>query len=404
MSSKEAAGGDQPPAAPSPTRSPRNPSIDEFLVEPPRDIGSWEWLWRRDERFPVRSHRRIFGSLLVAFKKLFAPLVIPPQQDLWDRQRSFNLILLEHLQRLEDRRHDQRIARLEAATTRGLQDVMHHNDALFARVDQKLDHLRAETRDLWAKLGSALALAESAPAAPAAGLAQARAELEYLEFEDRFRGARDDIERRLQPYVAVLAGCGDVLDLGCGRGEALEVFARAGLRARGVDSSARMVQECRARGLEAETGDLLEVLAALEPESVGAIVSFHVIEHLSAPAQERLGKLAWRALRPGGKLVLETPNTLSLVVAARNFWMDPTHLRPVHPEALRTLLVAAGFAPVEQLALQEFAASDRLPEIDLAKVPAEQHALVDHLNRLRDQLDDLLYGAQDYALIATRPL
>ena len=410
MSSNEAAGGrvpPKPPAAPAPgvAHAGRPSSIEEFLVEPPRDIRSWEWLWRRDERFPVRSHRRFFGPLLVAFKRLFGPLVIPPQQDLWDRQRSFNLILLEHLQRTEDRRYDQRLAWLEAATTRGLQDLMHHNDALFARVDQKLDRFRAETRELWAKLGSTLALAETeAGTEPAPGLAQARAELDYLEFEDRFRGGRSEIERRLHRYVGLLAGCGDVVDLGCGRGEAVALFAQAGLRARGVDSSARMVAECRARGLDAEQADVLEALAALEPASTGAIVSFHLIEHLPLAALDRLAKLAWRALRPGGKLVLETPNPLSLVVAARNFWLDPTHVRPVHPEALRALLESAGFAPVEQHSLQEFPASERLPEIDLKTVPTEQRALADHLNRLRDQLDDLLYGFQDYALIATRPL
>jgi SAM-dependent methyltransferase len=358
----------------------------------------------------VRSHRAGIGFLLVAFKKLLGPLVTPPQQDLWDRQRSFNLILLEHLQSLQDRRHDQRIAWLEAAATRGLQDLMHHNDALYARVDQKLDRFRAETRELWAKLGSALALAErageEAPARPAEALAAARGELDYLEFEDRFRGRRADIEARLERYAALLAPHGDVLDLGCGRGEALAVFTRHGLRARGVDASARMVEECRAGGFEAERADALEALVRFgktAPGTIGAIVSFHVIEHLPLAALERLAKLAWRALRPGGVLVLETPNPLSLIVAARNFWLDPTHLRPIHPEVLRALLESAGFAPIEQWSLQEFPAAERLPEIDIALLPEDQRPLADHLNRLRDQLDELLYGYQDYALIATKP-
>jgi O-antigen chain-terminating methyltransferase len=172
--------------------------------------------------------------------------------------------------------------------------------------------------------------------------------------------------------------------------------------ARGVDASAEMVARCRERGLEAEAGDLFAALAAAAPGSLGAVVSFHVVEHLAPPAIARLVHLAWRALAPGGVLILETPNPLSLVVAARSFWLDPTHVRPVHPETLRLVYELAGFDPVEHLELRPFPEGERLPEIDLAALPADQRALADRVNRLRDGLDDLLFGHQDYALIGTR--
>jgi O-antigen chain-terminating methyltransferase len=92
-----------------------------------------------------------------------------------------------------------------------------------------------------------------------------------------------------------------------------------------------------------------------------------------------------------------------VVVAARNFWLDPSHRRPVHPEALEMLLRIAGFDPVERLDLRPFPDAERLPELDLAALPAEQRPLADSINRLRDRLDDLLFGYQDYALVATRP-
>ncbi len=114
-------------------------------------------------------------------------------------------------------------------------------------------------------------------------------------------------------------------------------------------------------------------------------------------------RLAYRALAPGGVLILETPNPLSLVVAARNFWLDPTHRRPVHPESLRLSFELAGFDPVEHRELSPFAPGEHLPEVDLAAVPEPQRELADCVNRLRDRLDDLLYAPQDYALIGHKP-
>ena len=164
----------------------------------------------------------------------------------------------------------------------------------------------------------------------------------------------------------------------------------------------RMVERCREQGLEAETGDLFEVLASLPEVSLGGVLSFHVIEHLPAAELDRLVRLAYRALAPGGVLILETPNPLSLVAGARNFWLDPTHRRPVHPESLELLYELAGFTSIERLELRPFPDSDRLPEIDLAALPDELHPLADQINRLRDRLDDLLYGAQDFAVVGRR--
>jgi O-antigen chain-terminating methyltransferase len=90
-------------------------------------------------------------------------------------------------------------------------------------------------------------------------------------------------------------------------------------------------------------------------------------------------------------------------VAARRFWLDPTHRRPVHPETLELLVRQAGFEPVERRELRPFGAAERLPEIDLAALPAEQRQLADWVNRLRDALDDLLFGYQDYAIVARKP-
>jgi len=382
------------------------PTVEKFLGDPTRDLADWRWLWEGDREFPLRSHRGVFGRILVALKRLLRPVVRAPLGDLWDRQRVFNLVLLEYLARGEEVRklateiHEHRLNHLEAVYRDGLAEVMQHNDALFTRVDQKLDFLRRETRLIWARLASTLAQAEQG-GLPAA--IKAREEHVYLELERRFRGTEDEIAERISRYLPLVAGRGEVLDLGCGRGEALALLRAQGIPARGVDLSASMVAECRRKGLAAEEGDLLACLASCPEATLGGVVSFHVIEHLPAEVVDRLVRLAWRALRPGGVLILETPSPLSLVVAARNFWLDPTHLRPVHPEALKLAFEQAGFDPVERIDLRPFPDTQRLPEIRSEAATPELRALIFEVNALRDRIDDLLFGCQDYALVGTKP-
>ncbi|HEY9422672.1 MAG TPA: class I SAM-dependent methyltransferase [Thermoanaerobaculia bacterium] len=385
----------------------RAPELDDFLVEPTRDLSDWRWLWSGDHPFPIRSHRGFLGRLLVGVKRLFRPLVKVPQNDLWERQRIFNLILLEHLERLEAARADhlRRIEYQEALDSEGVRELMHHNDALFARVDQKLDRYRREARDLLGSLGAALAVARTGKEEKSVeAVSRAHEEHGYLELERRYRGTEEEIRERIAAYRPWLAEApGPVLDLGCGRGEALALLRDWGLAGLGVDSSARMVQLCRDRGLEAQVGDLFGTLERTPEGSLGGVVSFHVIEHLPVGALDRLVRLAYRALGPGGVLILETPNPLSVVVAARNFWLDPTHVRPVHPESLRLMYELAGFDPVERLDLRPFSANDRLPEIDLARLPEEQRRLADQVNRLRDRLDEMLFGYQDFGMVGRKP-
>ncbi len=301
------------------------------------------------------------------------------------------------------RSHAKRMDHLEGFHNRGYDEVMDHTAALFAQLDNKLDRYRELSRERWGRLGGLLAVAEGESPDPRAELARAVADEKYLEFEDRFRGSEEDIAGRLEPYLETLKGRGQVLDLGCGRGEALEVLSAHGIRCSGVDSNVEMVSRCREKGFEAEVGDLFSALEAREEASLGGIVSFHVIEHLPAPELDRLTRLAWRALEPGGVLVLETPNPVSVVVGASRFWIDPTHERPVHPESLKTMLELSGFDPVEHVDLQPFASEDRLPEVSADGIDGDLLPLVEGINRLRDRLDELLFGFQDYGLVAHKP-
>ncbi len=387
----------------------------------PQDLAAWRDLWERRRSIPVRARRPWLRPLAAGLTGLLRPLTRLVLRE----QRLFNLYLIETLERIRSdvagldraraelhrdllqvrsdlladvQHHARRLDHVEGFNREVFDDLLVHNDALFARLDQKLDRHRRDGRELTAKVGALLAAAEGGLPA----LVRASSELDYLGFEERFRGTEASVAQRMVPYLPFLRGAGNVLDLGCGRGEALAVLRAAGIDARGVDSSAEMVRVCREQGLAAEEGDLFAALERQPEASLRGVVSFHVIEHLEARSLRRLVRLAWRALAPGGVLILETPNPLSLVVAARNFWLDPTHRRPVHPQTLELLYEQAGFEEIERLDLRPFPPGDRLPEIDLASLSPELATLGHRINTLRDRLDELLFGSQDYAVIGRR--
>ena len=172
-------------------------------------------------------------------------------------------------------------------------------------------------------------------------------DLLYLAIEDRFRGNPAEIRNRQERYLPFLPAVVDdthpLLDLGCGRGEWLQVLADAGIPARGLDANVGCVEECRVAGLTADVGDLVDTLAGSDDHSLGAISMFHVAEHLPFGVLADVLEQCARVLVPGGLLILETPNALNLRVAAINFWLDPTHVRPLHPELLHLLAERGGF-------------------------------------------------------------
>ncbi|WP_258173607.1 methyltransferase domain-containing protein [Burkholderia multivorans] len=184
----------------------------------------------------------------------------------------------------------------------------------------------------------------------------------YRAFEDQHRGARELIKSRLakyQPFIAPLATLhpgGQTFDLGCGRGEWLELMIEAGFSPLGMDLDADMLEACRERGLPVFQGDAIEHLAALHPNSHVLISAFHVVEHVSFEQVRTIVSEALRVLKPGGLLILETPNPENIVVAGCNFYLDPSHKRPIPSELLSFVAEHVGFARVKLLRLQQSSA------------------------------------------------
>lgn len=224
----------------------------------------------------------------------------------------------------------------------------------------------------------------------------------YIGFEDQFRGTREQIRARLADYMPIFAGMKDVLDVGCGRGELLDLFRAHGIDARGVDMNGAMVDACRERGLEATTGDAVSYLEALPDGSLGGLIAIQVVEHLDPPVLVRFLETAFLKMRPGAPIVLETINAACWMAFFETYIRDLTHARPLHPDTLKFLVQASGFSHSDVRFRAPVVEQDRLPRVDAAAVSAELAPIVHALNAHADQLNARLFSAMDYAVVARR--
>ncbi len=228
--------------------------------------------------------------------------------------------------------------------------------------------IHAELRVLRQKMSIAKPV-EQATASASAAAAPAQFEpfdsIDWLRFADRFRGSEADIQQRQRIYAARFRGSVGVLDLGCGRGEMLEILRDAGIPARGVDLNEDSIAVCRSKGLDAEKVDLFAYLSALPDSSLGGLICCQVVEHLPPERLPELVRLAHAKLRAGAPIAIETPNPECLAIFATHFYIDPTHRHPIPPALASFYLEEAGFGRVEIERLSP--AIDTMPS--LAELP-----------------------------------
>ena len=214
----------------------------------------------------------------------------------------------------------------------------------------------------------------------------------YARLEDRYRGSREEITRRLLKYLPDAEATTErtskpVLDLGCGRGEWLEILRQRGVEAVGIDLNEMQLHEARALGLSVHLGDACRFLAEAEDSSYGMVTAHHLIEHLPFETVVWMTREVMRVLAPGGVLLYETPNVRNIVVGASSFHVDPTHKTPLPVEVLETVFDTIGFFPVETRFLHTHPKYDELVRE----------------KRLDPEIAGLLFGPQDLAVLGTKP-
>lgn len=218
--------------------------------------------------------------------------------------------------------------------------------------------------------------------------------LDYEKFEHNFRGVEEDIKNRQKEYLPYLKNVKTLLDIGCGRGEFLELMRENGIDAMGVDMYSGFVERCVQKGFDVVEDDGIAYLESFDDESLDAITAFQVIEHISTARLVEFCKIAYRKLTRGGVLILETPNPTCLSIYTNSFYIDSTHEKPVHPQALHYYANEAGFTKRETY----YTKFSRVPET----IPAISGENMDEFNESMNKLTNLIYGSQDYALIATK--
>jgi SAM-dependent methyltransferase len=319
------------------------------------------------ERFwPVTAEREAGrgpkGFVKRVLRKLMRWYVEPLAAD----QRVYNSSVLELVDALSER------ADAAAASNERAQQLLRELEERLTRVERRRGGVNA------AATPATVAAQPAAAALP-----------DYFAFESRMRGSVEAIRERQRRYVDDFRDAAPVLDVGCGRGELLQLLREAGIEARGIDADADMVAYARGEGLDVEQADLVEHLERLDDGSLGGIFMGQVVEHLPAGVLVRSLELAAAKLRPGGALLAETINPLS-PLALRHYFADLTHAQPLVPETLELLARQSGFAETEVRYLNEPA--DKLAE-------PEDPVIAANVRRL----NELLFAPLDYTLVARTP-
>lgn len=222
---------------------------------------------------------------------------------------------------------------------------------------------------------------------------QEKIDFDYFLFEEQYRGSEETIRERLKVYLPYFEGRNNVLDIGCGRGEFLELLKENNVKAKGIEIDEEMLLVCAEKGLEVENVDAIAYLESLEDHSLGGIILTQVIEHLTPNYLIKLMKLAYQKLENGAYVIAETINPQSLIVFTEAYFMDLSHIKMVHPLTIKFILETEGFRNVDLKYLSPVDEELRIPMVE--GMPNEFNTAVEKLN-------NVVYGCRDYAAIGRK--
>jgi len=306
-----------------------------------------------------------------------------------------------------EHRYEARTTALTAAheDLRGMLGVAQGAIAALKRHAAPSSSAPAPSTSVPAPSPSAPAHSASAPApSPSAPFSPALDAYKYVGFEDQFRGSQLVIRERQESYLPFFADSrGDVLDIGCGRGEFIDLLNARGIPARGIDLNHEMAELCRARGLNVTEADAVAYLQTLPDDSLSGIFAAQVVEHLEPSYLLRLLDLSFAKLQPGGTLVLETLNPACWTAFFESYIRDITHRWPLHPETLKYLVTASGFTRASIEFRSPVPPQDKLQPVALpAGADGAASELVEAFNANVDKLNARIFTFMDYAVIGVK--
>jgi SAM-dependent methyltransferase len=357
------------------------------------------------------SHRKVVGDLIILAKRVLQQLLTP----IFERQSAYNAVnarLVAYLCERVEQMQEQMASALEALraeetafldalreTVTGQLEALARQQAealqaLQIEVTSQSREHRAQERHLTLLLDEARKrLSEPLPQAPSQTVINGDTRPSnafFAAFDEQFRGSRAAIKVGLRVYLPTLieAKIGTngkpIIDLGCGRGEWLELLQEEGLQATGVDRNRMLVEECRQYGLDVVEGDILTHLCGLPNGSMGGVTGFHIIEHLPFDVLLKVFDETVRVLQPGGVAIFETPNPQNVLVSTHEFYIDPSHHHPLPSSLLKFIAEVKGLSRVKLLYLHPFPETLRVQEAGLA---------------VARRFNELFYGPRDYAVV-----
>lgn len=351
-------------------------------------------LWRNNNNniyqlrthWTVVSHRKWIGDLIVFGKKVVRKFLKWYIDPIAEQQTKINGSFTASINALCNN---------EIVTEAQFVQIQEQFKSIENKYDEKLNelenHYQIKLQEMQENYLNAL------EAFKIKNIAQSYETINYLNFEEYFRGDEQKIKKNQAVYVPYFEGKNTVLDLGCGRGEFLELLQEKNIPAIGVDTYEVFVEQCRNKNLTVIHADAIAYLEQQKDNSLGGIFTAQLVEHLSISNVVSLCNLAYQKLENDGYIIIETPNPSCMSTYLNSFYLDPTHTKPLHPKTLEFFLCEAGFKNIEIVYTEQSKIAYRLPLLNGAEI-----INLEEFNDGINFLSDIVFGSQDYAIIAKK--
>lgn len=375
--------------------------------------------WDVHAEYSITSHRPVIGQLLISGRQLIHGEVKRYVDIIAGKQTEFNLRIIRSIKNILNRLE----TRMENVNSRidNVDNRIDNVDKRIDNVDNRITEIKDDIdRKVSANVNEMFSVVNNDIKNKAwlANLLDERIKenvtkknrdvpnygiLNYFLFEEKYRGSTEDIKQRQSIFLEYFRNCRNVLDIGCGRGEFLSLLKENSIGAKGIDMNEDMVLFCQKNGLDVNKTDALSYLNSLENKSLDGIFSGQVVEHMQPGELIDLVKLSYDKMKYGTYFIAETINPLCLSVFARSFYMDLSHVKPVHPETIKFILESVGFREIQFKFFSPFPEAGRLGKLAITDdLNNKEKASLETMNQNIDKLNSLLYGYQDYAVIAKK--
>lgn len=364
----------------------------------------------------IQSHRKGFiGRALVSLKrKLFRKLWDGLLRDYMNKEREFQASVVRFLNetaRYVDARDSEIFwglnHKVDVDVTKSVERADRLYDdfqgSLVTLKSELLELVNANSRDITNQKGKVSEVERFARdlndvIKGVEGIVQAKAPVgfnpKYVLFENRFRGPKKRIKEHLRFYLSHLVS--PVFEIGCGRGELLELCRENGIEAQGWDLDAGMISQ----GSEGKLGDGIAALSEAQDGSLGSVIAIQVIEHLTEEVMDSFLSISRRKLKTGGRIIFETINPLSLMALTSNYIRDPSHVFPQHPETVSYRMTLAGFKNIRIEYISPYPESEKFKKLTLPpSLPPRFEQVVGEMNELIERLNSIFFAPQDFAII-----